>query len=66
MLTKWSNMYSGPFHLEQDGLGEGRLVVDPGAPLPVGAGARLEEEGAVDLEGGHGFGHGIHSHEFGR
>ena len=44
-------MYSGTCYLEQDGLGEGRLVVDPGAPLPVGAGARLEEEGAVDLEG---------------
>ena len=49
-----------PCHLEQDCLGEGRLVVDPGAPLPVGAGARLEEEGAVNLGGGgdghHGFG----------
>ena len=38
-----------PCHLEQDCLGEGGLVVDPAAPLPVSTGSCLEEEGAVDL-----------------
>merc|ERR1719507_1623411 len=35
--------------LEQNCLRERRLVVDPRASLPVGAGTRLEEEGAVDF-----------------
>merc|ERR1719370_1327211 len=35
--------------LEEDGLRERRLVVDPRAPLPVGARTRLEEEGAIDF-----------------
>jgi len=35
--------------LEKDGLGEGWLVVNPGASLSVGTSPHLEEEGAVDL-----------------
>ena len=35
--------------LEESCLGEAGLVVDPRAPVAVGAGAHLEEEGAVDL-----------------
>ena len=35
--------------LEEDGLGEGGLVVDPWASLTVCAGSDLEEEGTIDL-----------------
>lgn len=49
--------------LEDNGLGEGGLVVDPGATLAVTTGANLEEEGAVHLvllgaeDGSQVFGH---------
>ena len=35
--------------LDQDGLGEGRSVVDARAPIAVTAGTNLEEEGTVHL-----------------
>ena len=35
--------------LDQDGLGEGRTVVDARAPIAVAAGTNLEEEGTVHL-----------------
>ena len=35
--------------LEHDGLGEGGLVVDPGATFSMTAGADLEVEGTIDL-----------------
>ena len=35
--------------LQNDGLAEGGLIVDPGAALTVSAGANLEVEGAVDF-----------------
>ena len=35
--------------LQNDGLAEGGLIVDPGAAFTVAAGANLEVEGAVDL-----------------
>ena len=44
-----SEIKSKNTYLEQHGLGEGGLVVDPGAPLAVRAGAHLEEERAVHL-----------------
>ena len=36
-------------HLQDDGLAERRLVVNPGAPVAVAASADLEIEGTVDF-----------------